>query len=161
MGRMTTAKLSRNDPCHCGSGKKYKKCHLESDESEARAERAEAKAADDAIIARVELESKPLGPRYWALAGLGVAVAVGVGVMKGASGGIIVAAAWLLGMVAWAVIRDPPPPREDAGNPAALDFGQAQNQQTRQQSEQVAAAERRAQELAQRGTRRQRRQRPR
>ncbi|MFC1669105.1 methionyl aminopeptidase [Spirochaetota bacterium] len=24
-------KLSRNDPCWCGSGKKYKKCHLESD----------------------------------------------------------------------------------------------------------------------------------
>ncbi|HET6345835.1 MAG TPA: SEC-C metal-binding domain-containing protein [Myxococcota bacterium] len=21
------AKLGRNDPCHCGSGKKYKKCH--------------------------------------------------------------------------------------------------------------------------------------
>jgi len=25
---------SRNDPCWCGSGKKYKKCHLESDEAE-------------------------------------------------------------------------------------------------------------------------------
>ncbi|MBN2157934.1 MAG: methionyl aminopeptidase [Spirochaetes bacterium] len=24
-------KISRNDPCWCGSGKKYKKCHLESD----------------------------------------------------------------------------------------------------------------------------------
>lgn len=24
----------RNDPCHCGSGKKYKKCHLEVDERE-------------------------------------------------------------------------------------------------------------------------------
>ncbi|MBW1744519.1 MAG: SEC-C domain-containing protein [Deltaproteobacteria bacterium] len=24
-------KLGRNDPCWCGSGKKYKKCHLESD----------------------------------------------------------------------------------------------------------------------------------
>ncbi|MBA7611910.1 hypothetical protein ES703_19141 [subsurface metagenome] len=24
-------KLGRNNPCHCGSGKKYKKCHLESD----------------------------------------------------------------------------------------------------------------------------------
>src|ERR1039458_7112377 len=24
--------LGRNDPCWCGSGKKYKKCHLESDE---------------------------------------------------------------------------------------------------------------------------------
>jgi uncharacterized protein YecA (UPF0149 family) len=21
------AKLGRNDPCHCGSGKKYKQCH--------------------------------------------------------------------------------------------------------------------------------------
>ena len=23
----TAPKLGRNDPCHCGSGKKYKKCH--------------------------------------------------------------------------------------------------------------------------------------
>ncbi|MBS1856331.1 MAG: SEC-C domain-containing protein [Acidobacteria bacterium] len=26
-------KLGRNDPCWCGSGKKYKKCHLASDEA--------------------------------------------------------------------------------------------------------------------------------
>jgi len=25
-------RLGRNDPCWCGSGKKYKKCHLEADE---------------------------------------------------------------------------------------------------------------------------------
>jgi hypothetical protein len=25
--------LGRNDPCHCGSGKKYKKCHLRGDEA--------------------------------------------------------------------------------------------------------------------------------
>jgi uncharacterized protein YecA (UPF0149 family) len=25
--RRTEPKLGRNDPCHCGSGKKYKKCH--------------------------------------------------------------------------------------------------------------------------------------
>ena len=24
--------LGRNDPCWCGSGKKYKKCHLDSDQ---------------------------------------------------------------------------------------------------------------------------------
>jgi preprotein translocase subunit SecA len=30
-------KPGRNDPCYCGSGKKYKKCHLESDEKGARA----------------------------------------------------------------------------------------------------------------------------
>lgn len=25
--RRDTPKLGRNDPCHCGSGKKFKKCH--------------------------------------------------------------------------------------------------------------------------------------
>ncbi|MEE4186004.1 MAG: SEC-C metal-binding domain-containing protein [Gammaproteobacteria bacterium] len=25
--RREAAKLGRNDPCHCGSGRKYKKCH--------------------------------------------------------------------------------------------------------------------------------------
>ena len=33
-------RLGRNDPCHCGSGKKYKLCHLEAD--------AEARRAEDA-----------------------------------------------------------------------------------------------------------------
>ena len=27
--RRQTPKLGRNDPCHCGSGKKFKKCHSE------------------------------------------------------------------------------------------------------------------------------------
>ncbi|QQR89693.1 MAG: preprotein translocase subunit SecA [Myxococcales bacterium] len=31
-------KLGRNDPCHCGSGKKYKQCHLRTDQNEANAE---------------------------------------------------------------------------------------------------------------------------
>lgn len=26
-------KLNRNDPCHCGSGKKYKNCCMDNDES--------------------------------------------------------------------------------------------------------------------------------
>ncbi len=32
----------RNDPCPCGSGKKYKKCHLDGDEKEKHNELAEA-----------------------------------------------------------------------------------------------------------------------
>ena len=36
--------LSRNDPCHCGSGKKYKQCHLDKDEAAAREARAKAAA---------------------------------------------------------------------------------------------------------------------
>jgi len=34
--------IGRNDPCHCGSGKKYKKCHLEKDEVADRKEREKA-----------------------------------------------------------------------------------------------------------------------
>jgi preprotein translocase subunit SecA len=28
----TGPRVGRNDPCPCGSGKKYKKCHMQSDE---------------------------------------------------------------------------------------------------------------------------------
>ncbi len=42
-------KVGRNDPCHCGSGLKYKKCHLPKDEAahaaELVAQRAVAAAA--------------------------------------------------------------------------------------------------------------------
>jgi hypothetical protein len=40
---LTTARqLGRNDPCHCGSGRKYKQCCLEKDEAAARAAREAA-----------------------------------------------------------------------------------------------------------------------
>jgi len=35
----------RNDPCHCGSGKKYKNCCLDKDEAKLRKARAQAEAA--------------------------------------------------------------------------------------------------------------------
>ena len=36
----------RNDPCPCGSGKKYKNCHLDKDQAAARDVRAKAVAAE-------------------------------------------------------------------------------------------------------------------
>jgi hypothetical protein len=39
-------KIGRNEPCHCGSGKKYKHCHLSSDEQQQRASRKEKEAAE-------------------------------------------------------------------------------------------------------------------
>jgi len=42
-------KRGRNEPCHCGSGKKYKHCHYEEDrraETQALAEAAEARNAE-------------------------------------------------------------------------------------------------------------------
>jgi len=38
----------RNEPCHCGSGKKYKNCHLDADEKAARAARTKAAEATKA-----------------------------------------------------------------------------------------------------------------
>jgi uncharacterized protein YecA (UPF0149 family) len=31
--RAQIPKIGRNDPCHCGSGKKYKNCHMKDDQA--------------------------------------------------------------------------------------------------------------------------------
>jgi hypothetical protein len=61
-------KIGRNDPCHCGSGQKYKKCHLASDDaarsaelSAAAAAAAEAQAKADAEAAEAEEKSSTSG----------------------------------------------------------------------------------------------------
>ena len=46
--------LGRNDPCHCGSGKKYKACHLEADETAAREARKAAQEKQEAEAAPAE-----------------------------------------------------------------------------------------------------------
>lgn len=57
-----TSKISRNDPCPCGSGRKYKKCCLDKDEKTALAERQavqRAMAAADEYVERLdELSNK-------------------------------------------------------------------------------------------------------
>ena len=39
----------RNEPCHCGSGTKYKKCHLDADQAAWRAVAARSRQADAAL----------------------------------------------------------------------------------------------------------------
>jgi hypothetical protein len=50
-GALVSTPLGRNDPCHCGSGKKYKQCHLAADEAKAREARKKAEAAAPAEAA--------------------------------------------------------------------------------------------------------------
>jgi hypothetical protein len=45
MTATTGQHLGRNEPCHCGSGRKYKHCCLDKDEAAARTARADAEAA--------------------------------------------------------------------------------------------------------------------
>jgi uncharacterized protein YecA (UPF0149 family) len=56
---MTT--LGRNDPCHCGSGKKYKKCHLDADQrSRAAMRQPEADSNGDAASPSAFVDVKKL-----------------------------------------------------------------------------------------------------
>ncbi|HEY7410291.1 MAG TPA: SEC-C metal-binding domain-containing protein [Vicinamibacteria bacterium] len=63
----TTDLPGRNEPCHCGSGKKYKNCHLAEDEAAARAlrakEAAEAPAATEAAPAPERHHETPRRPQ--------------------------------------------------------------------------------------------------
>jgi methionyl aminopeptidase len=60
---MTAPTLAANDPCHCGSGRKYKRCHRIADLDPARA--AAEQAVRDEAARRAELYVKPgrLSPR--------------------------------------------------------------------------------------------------
>ncbi len=55
-------KLGRNDPCHCGSGRKYKHCHYEADRAaeaeELRQAAEESQAADGDEVASDDKEPK-------------------------------------------------------------------------------------------------------
>ena len=54
----------RNDPCHCGSGKKYKQCHLDKDEATARASRAKAAVKEAPAEAGSDEKAAPAPPRH-------------------------------------------------------------------------------------------------
>lgn len=77
-GAAKAADLGRNDPCHCGSGKKYKKCCMAKDEAAehaafekqyaeaskaaaaaAEAKEKEAKAAPSKDISSTQTKQKP------------------------------------------------------------------------------------------------------
>src|SRR6476660_585687 len=54
----TSARPGRNQPCHCGSGRKYKHCCLAKDEAQAAAARAKA-AAEAAVRSSEAATSAP------------------------------------------------------------------------------------------------------
>jgi hypothetical protein len=65
------AKIGRNDPCPCGSGKKYKQCHLPVEEA-ARAESLQLRRAIDTLMPTLIDTARTMPdavsaafPRYW------------------------------------------------------------------------------------------------
>jgi hypothetical protein len=60
----TTARPGRNQPCHCGSGRKYKQCYLAKDEALAAAARAEAAAEAAAPSSEAAAQAPGRTPRH-------------------------------------------------------------------------------------------------
>jgi hypothetical protein len=63
MAETQTERPGRNEPCHCGSGRKYKHCCLAKDEESDRAAREQqASAAPEATPAEDEPSPRPAPP---------------------------------------------------------------------------------------------------
>ena len=52
--------VGRNDPCPCGSGKKYKRCHLDADALAARPARPAGRTEDAGPRSELEIFAEPL-----------------------------------------------------------------------------------------------------
>jgi hypothetical protein len=62
MAEARAQRPGRNEPCHCGSGKKYKHCCLASDEEADRAARAQVSAAAPPPPDTEEAAARPAPP---------------------------------------------------------------------------------------------------
>lgn len=102
------SKVKRNDPCPCGSGKKFKHCHFGEDFGEE---------------GEVAPRPSPLLPAV--LLTIALVVAVAVGWSEGSAGaGVTVLLAGLLLVGGIIVLRKPPPSNPSGGgDPSSLNFG--------------------------------------
>ncbi|MEE2788728.1 MAG: SEC-C metal-binding domain-containing protein [Myxococcota bacterium] len=110
--RESMMKIGRNDLCPCGSGKKYKHCHLGK----------ELPGFGDGSDLQTTTTTSSRKAAY-TLGAIGIALSIAVGIWTDTYKALVVAAAWGLGMLAYLSFRDPPPVNDNAGDPAALNFG--------------------------------------
>jgi hypothetical protein len=95
--------VGRNDPCPCGSGKKYKRCCLGSEADPAQQPRTTVPA----LVAAV----------------LGLLIGAGVAMSRGAEDGAVVAVVGLIIAAGVYVFTNMPPPNKDSGSPGGINFG--------------------------------------
>ncbi len=116
-----SAKVGRNEPCPCGSGRKYKHCHLGREDDPVRRDLPPATGE----VARPAPRPLPPWTRFipWLVGVSGGAGSVALAVSHGAQAAVALAAGTALAVAMWFLFSNPPPPRDDAGDPAGLDFG--------------------------------------
>ena len=97
---MTPSNINRNDPCSCGSGKKYKHCCLG--------------AAASGFDRKARIAS--------GIAAVALVIAAILYATVGKDAAILVAALGLLGAGAWWLFSDPPGSK-GPGDPGAIGYG--------------------------------------
>ncbi len=109
-------KPGRNDPCHCGSGKKYKRCHMEADLQ-----------AQRQASGHVEAPPTPQRQRnntiLKVLAVLIVLTAIVLFAMSYVNWSLAIGIGGLILLGGYALVRDPPPPNKDSSDPSGINFG--------------------------------------
>ena len=102
---MVDHKTGRNDPCPCGSGQKYKNCHLGHEEE---------------ITPELARRSRVV-PALIGVAGLAGAVAAGM--LRGVGAGVTVLVATLLFVGGYMVLSNPPPADPNRKDSGSINFG--------------------------------------
>jgi hypothetical protein len=102
---MVSDKIGRNDPCPCGSGSKYKNCHL---------------GKEDVPSPEVARQNMMVPA---ALGIVGGAAAIAAGVLKGIGAGLTFGVAAGLFIAGFMVLRNPPKGDPDRKDPGGINFG--------------------------------------
>jgi hypothetical protein len=109
-------KISRNALCPCGSGKKFKNCHLGREH--------ELPGYEPPKIAGALAQKPPIPKKVLqgsvALIILGALTLIFMG---HADWGVAAGGGGLLFLLMIVLVRDPPPPKEDSSDPSGINFG--------------------------------------
>ena len=106
------AKTGRNEPCPCGSGKKYKNCHWGQPLPSEGGNEVPVGADPSADRARALI---PGLAATLVLGGIGAFIKGGEGLLVGAAIGVFVGIGWIL-------MQNPPPPSDNSGG-SSINFG--------------------------------------
>jgi hypothetical protein len=112
-------KVGRNQACPCGSGKKYKNCHLGLTTDPTR------QGDGQTLHSEIPLTAQRGWARAipWVMGLAGGSVSVATFLTVNTQAGLSVLAATTLVIGGWFIFGNPPPPKDDAGDPAGLNFG--------------------------------------
>lgn len=113
-----------DDPCPCGSGRRYRDCHRRLDRQQGQVTEPQSPTPPQGSAAPTPAPPSAvmrIGP--WVVGVLGLALAGWIASTRGPQAALAVCLATGLCVAGFFVFGDPPPPKDDPGDPAGINFG--------------------------------------